>query len=461
MGSKIGARALHAGRGRPDRARRHAARSIRRGRARRRAGPGLSGAREGLGGRRRQGHAHRHGRTARPWRRSRAARREAAAAFGDGTLYVERLIERPRHVEIQIFADAHGNVVHLFERECSVQRRHQKVIEESPSPASPPSVRRRMGDAAVAAARAAGYRNAGTIEFLVEGEGEHAQFYFLEMNTGSRSSIPVTEAVAGVDLVRAQFIVADGGRLPWTQDTLVAARPCASSAESTPRIPRTGFFRRPGRFASIASPPGRASESIPASPRATASASTTIRSSPSSSCMPRRARPRDRARSARLRSYPVLGTRTNIPFLLRLLELPAFRAGQAAHRHDRGAHAPGRAHAPDEVPAEALVAAAFAAAPAAAPDQTGRRRLTATPGRHSAAGDDSDMPSRTITLVPADDDRTHAVEVIDAAMAAGCEPRWRASRAACSTRWRVDGDGPLRITSEDESDDDGVDRGRR
>jgi acetyl/propionyl-CoA carboxylase alpha subunit len=100
-----------------------------------------------------------------------SARREADAAFGDGTLYVERLLERARHVEIQVFADAHGHVVHLFERECSLQRRHQKVIEESPSPALTPAVRARMGEAAVAAASAVGYRNAGTIEFLLEGEG--------------------------------------------------------------------------------------------------------------------------------------------------------------------------------------------------------------------------------------------------------------------------------------------------
>ena len=131
-----------------------------------------------------------------------AARREAAAAFGDGTLYVEKLIERPRHVELQVFGDDHGNVVHLFERECSLQRRHQKVIEESPSPALAPAVRERMGAAAVAAARAAGYRNAGTIEFLLEGEGDDARFYFLEMNTRLQVEHPVTEAVTGVDLVQ-------------------------------------------------------------------------------------------------------------------------------------------------------------------------------------------------------------------------------------------------------------------
>ncbi len=149
-----------------------------------------------------------------------AARREATAAFGDGTLYVEQLIERPRHIELQVFGDDYGNVVHLFERECSLQRRHQKVIEESPSPALAPAVRERMGAAAIAAARAAGYRNAGTIEFLLEGEGDDARFYFLEMNTRLQVEHPVTEEVTGVDLVRAQLEVAAGAPLPWAQESL-------------------------------------------------------------------------------------------------------------------------------------------------------------------------------------------------------------------------------------------------
>jgi 3-methylcrotonyl-CoA carboxylase alpha subunit len=148
------------------------------------------------------------------------ARREAAAAFGDGTLYVEKLVERPRHVEFQILADHHGNVVHVFERECSIQRRHQKVIEETPSVAVTPSLRARMGAAAIAVARAADYRNAGTIEFLLEGTGDEARFYFLEMNTRLQVEHPITEQVAGIDLVQAQIAIAAGAPLPWTQETL-------------------------------------------------------------------------------------------------------------------------------------------------------------------------------------------------------------------------------------------------
>src|SRR5439155_20383334 len=133
-----------------------------------------------------------------------SARREATAAFGDGTLYVERLVDRPRHVEVQVFGDQHGQVVHLFERECSVQRRHQKIGEETPWPALTAGLRDAITSAAVRAARAASYRNAGTVEFLVEGTGDNARFYFLEMNTRLQVEHPVTEQVTGIDLVRAQ-----------------------------------------------------------------------------------------------------------------------------------------------------------------------------------------------------------------------------------------------------------------
>src|SRR5688500_9484345 len=148
------------------------------------------------------------------------SRREAQAAFGDGTLYVERLVDRPRHIEIQVLADHHGHVLHLFERECSLQRRHQKVVEETPSVALTPALRARMGEAAVAVARAAGYRNAGTVEFLLEGTGDQARFYFLEMNTRLQVEHAITEQTTGVDLVAAQIRIAAGEALPWSQGDL-------------------------------------------------------------------------------------------------------------------------------------------------------------------------------------------------------------------------------------------------
>ena len=148
-----------------------------------------------------------------------AARREAQAAFGDPTVFLERYLEESRHVEIQILGDHHGNLVHLFERECSIQRRHQKIVEESPSPAVDEALRRRMGEAAIAGARAIGYRNAGTVEFLLGSDGE---FFFLEVNTRLQVEHPVTEAVTGLDLVREQILVAQGEPLRFRQDDLVA-----------------------------------------------------------------------------------------------------------------------------------------------------------------------------------------------------------------------------------------------
>jgi acetyl/propionyl-CoA carboxylase alpha subunit len=183
------------------------------------------------------------------------ARREALAAFGDGTLYVERLVEQPRHVEIQIFADAHGHFVHLFERECSIQRRHQKVVEESPCAALTPALRLKMGAAAIEAARAAQYVNAGTVEFLLEGTGDSARFYFLEMNTRLQVEHPVTEAVTGIDLVHAQIRVASGEPLPWRQDDLVRrghAIECRIYAED----PAQGFLPQAGPLARLSEPQG-------------------------------------------------------------------------------------------------------------------------------------------------------------------------------------------------------------
>ena len=254
------------------------------------------------------------------------ARREATAAFGDGTLYVERLVEKPRHVEFQIFADDHGNVVHLFERECSIQRRHQKVIEETPSTALTPALRQRMGNAAVAVARAAGYRNAGTVEFLLEGNGDSARFYFLEMNTRLQVEHPVTEQVTGVDLVRAQIAVASGEQLPWRQDAL-SQRGHAIETRVYAEDPARNDLPQAGRLLLYREPsmPG-----IRVDAGVMEGSEVSVHYDPLLAKLIAWGETRDAARRralAALRSYPILGIRTNIALLIELLEHPRFVAG--------------------------------------------------------------------------------------------------------------------------------------
>ncbi len=251
-----------------------------------------------------------------------AARREAIASFGDGTLYVERAIDRPRHVEVQVFADAHGNVVHLFERECSVQRRHQKVIEESPAPLLSAATRARIADAAVRAARAASYVNAGTIEFLVDGDA----FYFLEMNTRLQVEHPVTEQVAGVDLVRAQILVASGGQVPWRQDEL-SQRGHAIEARVYAEDPGQAFLPQAGRVLLYREPrlPGvRVDSGIVEGDEVTVHYDPLLAKVIASG----ETRATATARLvAALRAFPILGIRTNVAFLLRILESGAFAEG--------------------------------------------------------------------------------------------------------------------------------------
>ncbi len=254
------------------------------------------------------------------------AQREAVAAFGDGTLYVERLIDRPRHVEFQILADAHGHVVHLFERECSIQRRHQKILEETPSPALTAAVRRRMGDAAVVLARASRYRNAGTVEFLLEGEGETAHFYFLEMNTRLQVEHPITEQVTGVDLVHAQIMLAAGEVLPWPQEA-ITQRGHAIELRVYAEDPLHNDLPQAGRLLVYREPsmPGIRTDS-----GVYEGAEITVHYDPLLAKLIASAETRQRARLralAALHGYPVLGIRTNIPLLGALLEHPRFVAG--------------------------------------------------------------------------------------------------------------------------------------
>jgi len=170
------------------------------------------------------------------------AQAEAGAAFGNSDIYLEKYVEHPRHVEVQVLADQHGNVVHLWERDCTMQRRHQKLIEESPAIRLEPETRRRMCEAAVRLVKAADYTNAGTVEFIVDREGH---FYFIELNARIQVEHPVTEMVTGVDLIKAQIRVAAGEPLPWAQEdiqTQGAAIECRINAEDTEH----GFRPCPG-----------------------------------------------------------------------------------------------------------------------------------------------------------------------------------------------------------------------
>jgi acetyl-CoA carboxylase biotin carboxylase subunit len=182
----------------------------------------------------------------------RAARSEAKASFGDDAVYLEKLVQRPRHVEIQVLADEHGNVVSLGERECSLQRRHQKVVEEAPSPAVDAGLRRRMGEAAVRAAAAVGYTNAGTVEFLLDPSGE---FYFLEMNTRLQVEHPITELVTGIDIVRWQLAIAEGRPLGEELKD-VEIRGHAFEVRLYAEDPYRNFAPSPGRIERLRLPEG-------------------------------------------------------------------------------------------------------------------------------------------------------------------------------------------------------------
>lgn len=255
-----------------------------------------------------------------------AARREARASFGDDTLLVERWVDRPRHIEIQVLADGHGNVVHLGERECSLQRRHQKIIEEAPSVLLDEEIRASMGEAAVQAARSCGYRGAGTVEFIVPG-GDPSSYYFMEMNTRLQVEHPVTELITGLDLVEWQLRVAAGEELPYEQDDItltghaVEARICAED-------PSRGFLPSGGTVLRLREPQGDGvrtdsglSEGTEVGSLYDPMLSKVIAYGPDRATALRKLR-------AALAETVTLGVQTNAGFLRRLLAHPAVVEGE-------------------------------------------------------------------------------------------------------------------------------------
>jgi len=253
-----------------------------------------------------------------------AARREAEAAFGDGNVYLEKLVPSARHIEFQIMADSHGNVIHLGERECSLQRRHQKLLEEAPSPALDDDLRQKMGNLACAAARAVDYLNAGTIEFLVDSDGA---FYFLEMNTRLQVEHPVTELITGVDIVKEQLRIARGRKLRYTQDDIRFngwAIECRINAED----PYNNFLPSTGRLELIIPPTGPGV-------RVDTGVYPGFEISPYYDSMiskllvwgETRGEAVLRMRRA-LEEYKILGVKTNIPFHQTLMDSTRFMAGQ-------------------------------------------------------------------------------------------------------------------------------------
>jgi acetyl-CoA carboxylase biotin carboxylase subunit len=254
----------------------------------------------------------------------RMARGEATAAFGDGSVYIERYVQEPRHIEVQVLADAHGHVVHLGERECSIQRRHQKLIEETPSPAVDAAMRERLGDAACRIARASGYVNAGTIEFLVDRD---RNFYFLEMNTRLQVEHPITEMVTGIDLVRQQLRIAAGEPLDFRQEDVRwrgAAIECRINAED----PFAGWMPSPGTITGLRAPSGPwvrddsgayEGASIPRFYDTLIAKLIVWGADRDAAC--------DRMARA-LAEYRIGGVRTTIPLLERIVAHPDFRAGR-------------------------------------------------------------------------------------------------------------------------------------
>jgi len=285
------------------------------------------------------------------------ARSEAQGAFGDDAVYLEKAIERPRHIEIQVLADHHGNAVHLFERECSIQRRHQKLVEESPSPFLTPELRERMGSLAMALVRRVGYVNAGTLEFLVDSERKP---YFLEMNTRLQVEHPVTEMVTGVDLVKLQIRVAQGEVLPFAQADL-AQRGHAIECRVYAEDPDAGFLPSPGRISALRVPGGpgvRDDSGVYEGAEVKVHYDSLV--SKLVVWAESRADAISRMRRA-ISEYRVLGIRTTLPFFDRVLRDPGFVAGDfdTSFAQSLLARADDRPERPAEIAAIAAAIGAF------------------------------------------------------------------------------------------------------
>lgn len=258
-----------------------------------------------------------------------SAKREAKSAFGNDSVFLEKYLDKPRHIEFQILADEHGNTIHLFERECSIQRRHQKIIEETPSPVVTKKLRREMGEAAVAAAEAVGYTNAGTVEFMVDGD---LNFYFMEMNTRLQVEHPITEATTGIDLAKWQIRIANGMELTLKQKDITQrghALECRIYAED----PANGFLPSVGLLEKVVPPTGpniRNDTGIETNLRVTPYYDPLLAKLVVSS--ETREESIDKMIWA-LSHYVILGVVTNISFLRKVLEHPEFRKGKRITTH--------------------------------------------------------------------------------------------------------------------------------
>ncbi len=251
-----------------------------------------------------------------------SAQRRAQSAFGAGAVFVERYLEGARHVEVQVFGDATGRVLHLHERECSIQRRHQKLVEESPAPGLAGTLKARLIQAALAGARAVGYVNAGTMEFIVRGD----EFYFLEMNTRLQVEHPVTEEVTGLDLVQAQLRVAAGEPLPWTPEQ-VTQRGSSIECRIYAEDPAKGFMPSPGRLSRLVLPEG---PGVRVECGVAEGAEVSVHYDPLLAKLITSGPTRDDAidrMGAALASFVVEGVKTVIPFHQRVMQSSLFRAG--------------------------------------------------------------------------------------------------------------------------------------